>query len=72
MEMEKNIRIGKDAPQARRSHILGIVKKYWDYFCKRGARRPILNYEFSIDTGSAKLVCCRKPRYGPYESNIIL
>ena len=53
-------------------HILGIVKKYWDYFCKRGAHRTILNYEFSIDTGSAKPICSRKPRYGPYKSKTIL
>ena len=62
----------KKASQAHRLHIHGIVKKYWDCFCKRGARRPILVYDFLIDTGSAKLVCCRKPRYGPYESKTIL
>ena len=48
------------------------MKKYLDCFYKRGTRRPILNYEFSIDMGSAKLVCCIKPRYGLYESKIII
>ena len=49
-----------------------MVKKYWDSFCKKGARRHILNYEFSIDTGTAKPVCCKKSRYGPHESKIIM
>ena len=49
-----------------------IVKKYWNCFCKKGARRPILNYEFSIDNGTAKPVCCKQPLYGPYESKHIM
>jgi len=39
---------------------------------KEGARQPTIDYEFSIDTGTEKPVFCRKPRYGPYESNIIM
>ena len=71
-ELDNNIRIGECVAHNHIATINGIVKKYWDCFCKRGARRPILNYEFGIDTGTAKPVCCRKPRYGPYESKIIL
>ena len=71
-EFLKHIRIGDCASRERKSTITGIVKKYWDCFCKRGARRPILNYEFAIDTCSSKPVCCRKPRYGPYKSKIIM
>ena len=57
-ELETNIRIGKDAINDHKSVIIGIVKKYWDFF-KKGARRPILNYESSIDTGITKPVCCK-------------
>ena len=49
-----------------------IVKNILGLFLKKGTRRPILNYEYSIDTGTAKSVCCKKPRYGSYESNIIM
>ena len=71
-EFDANIRIVKDATHAHQNTITGIVKKYWDCFCKIGARRPILEYEFAIDTGTAKPVCCRKPRYRPYESKIMM
>ena len=53
-EFREYIRIGKYASHINKTTITGIVNKYWDCFCKRGARRPILNYEFSIDTGTAK------------------
>ena len=53
-------------------HVISLVKKYWDCFCKDGAKRTILGYELSIETGNAKPVFCRKPQYGPYESNIIM
>jgi hypothetical protein len=34
--------------------------------------KPILHFEFAIDTGGSPPVCCRKPRYGPHESMIIM
>ena len=55
-----------------RERVNSIVNKYWDSFCKEGAKRTILGYEFPIDTGNTKSVCCRKPQYGPYESKIIM
>lgn len=32
----------------------------------------ILGYEFGVDTGGSKPVCCRIPSYGPYKSNSIM
>ena len=52
--------------------ITDIIIEYWDSFAKEGTKRPILGYEFGIDTGGDKPVCCRKTLYGPYESKIIL
>ena len=31
----------------------------------------ILGYEFNIDSGNATPVCCKKPHYGPHETNVI-
>ena len=59
VEMDKHIKIGKCVSHEHKSIIHGIVKKYWDCFCNRGARRPIISYEFSINTDTAKPVCCR-------------
>ena len=52
--------------------VRNIIIKFWDSFCEEGARRTILGYEFAVDTGDAKPVCCKKPNYGPYESEIIM
>ena len=41
------------------------------YFTKEGVVRTLLGDEFRIDTGEVKLVYCRKPSYGPYESIVI-
>ena len=72
-ELTKDIRIGATVPEDSTRHQLkDLVIKYWDCFCKEGARRTIIGYEFAIDTGDSKPVCCRKPYYGPYESEIIM
>ena len=49
-----------------------LVTVYWNYFAKGGIKRPILGFEFAIDTGNHTPVCCKKPRYGPHESVVIL
>lgn len=48
-----------------------ILESYWDSFAKEGIKQVILGFEYSIDTGTAPPVCCRKPHYGPHESVII-
>ena len=69
-EMNKGLRIGKSVDATTKDALIGLVTTNWDCFCKEGACRPIIGYEFAIDTGSSKLVCCKKPNYGPYESEI--
>jgi len=32
----------------------------------------IIGYQFALDTGNSKPVCCRKPAYGPYKAEIIM
>jgi len=49
-----------------------LVTMYWDCFAEMGIKRPILGFEFSIDTGKRMPVCCKKSRYGSHESRIIL
>lgn len=49
-----------------------LIRSYWDCFDKEGIKRHILGFEFSIDTGRHTPVCCKKPRYGPHESKIIM
>jgi len=47
-------------------------ESYWDRFYSPGIMKPILHFEFAIDTGGLPPVCRRKPRYGPHESKIIM
>ena len=71
-ELENNLKIGKNIDDPTRDDNIQIIQKYWDFFCKEGARRNILGYEFGIDTGDSQSVCCKKPAYGPYKSKIIM
>ena len=71
-ELMKDIEVGYNVPAVINTQILNIVKKYWDCFAKRGAKRTVIGYEFGIDTGNARPICCKKPSYGPYEAKIIM
>ena len=55
-----------------KSEIKELIVKYWDCFCQKGACRPILDYEFTIDTGASKPVFYKKPTYSPHERPILL
>ena len=70
-ELHSNLKIGADAPTDIHTTIISIIKDNWDAFFATGARRPILGFEFCLDTGAAKPVCCRQPNYGHHESKII-
>jgi len=71
-ELQSHIKIGKTVTAHTSDTITNLVIKYWDCFCEEGARRTIFDYEFAIDTGNAKPVCCRKQPYGPHEAVIIM
>jgi hypothetical protein len=71
-EFEKNFVIGADADPVVKASIIAIIERNWDCFYKAGVKKPILHFEFAIDTGGSPPVCCKKPRYGPHESKIIM
>ena len=48
-----------------------MIEEFWDVFCKEGIRKKIRGFVFHVDTGAAKPVCCKVPRYDKYESEII-
>ena len=49
-----------------------LIKKFLDIFAKESCKRPIIGYEFGIDTGTVKPVCCRKTTYSFCESKIVM
>ena len=71
-ELMKGLKIGANVNDATKTEIINIIKEFWDCFAKKGAKRTILGYEFSIDTGAATPVSARNRQYGPHESIIMM
>ena len=70
VELFKDLKVDEAVDVITKNTIIDTVQNYWNCFIKKGAKRTILGYEFGINTSGAKLVCCRKPSYGLYESKI--
>ena len=66
-ELMDNLHIGDTVEQKYKDDIIHIIKDCWDCFCARGVCRAILDYEFAINTGASKPVCCHWPAYYPDE-----
>ena len=63
--------IGDDVDVAIRHKSINIIQDNWDSFCDRGFSRPMLDFEFCIDTSNSPPVCSRQPVYGFHESKIM-
>jgi hypothetical protein len=61
----------RDCPAQHRPIIEALIKEYWDVYCATGMENPIQGFEFTIDTGTSKPICCKVPRYGPHESRVM-
>ena len=70
-ELNKYLRINASMDPSINHAIITIIKDNWDSFCEEGASRPLFDFEFSIDTGDSKHVCCRQPSYGIHERKIM-
>ena len=71
MECFKQMIQWRDCPLEHRPVIEAIIFAYWDVFDPSGALRTIRGYMFSIDTGAHKPTCCKPPRYGPHELEVM-
>ena len=58
-------------PEKIRVKLTCIIQSNWDAFVAEGVIRPVIGYEFCIDTGTAPPVACRRQRYGIHEAKII-
>ena len=50
-ELNDDLSFNDAIDKESKAEIVNIIKQYWDCFAKEGAVRPILGYEFGIDTG---------------------
>lgn len=71
-ELHKGLRVSDKVPAEIKEQVRNIVVKFWNSFYEEGVRHTILGYEFAINKGDAKPVCCKRPNYGPYEAEIIM
>ena len=71
-EWIENLHIVKIINQRYKEELTSIIQRYRDCFCTTGACCTILDYEFSIDTGASKPVCCCRPTYETHEKPIII
>jgi hypothetical protein len=68
---ESNIRWGL-CPLEFQDQITDIIQRYWDSFTEEGLKKHIRGFSCRIDTGSVAPVCCKPPRYGPHEIQVII
>ncbi len=66
-EFERNINWA-DCPDEHREQLERIIKENWDAFAEVGMKTPVRGFKFNIDTGESPPICCKVPRYGPFES----
>jgi hypothetical protein len=70
-EFESNIRWGL-CPVEFQDQITDIIQRHWDCFAEEGLKKHIRGFSCRIDTGSVAPVCCKPPRYGPHEIQVII
>ena len=70
-QLTKDLHIDDGIDPTIRQSVIQIIYDNWDSFCKHGAARPMFDFEFCLDTGDSKPVCCRQPAYGVHERKIM-
>ena len=69
-ELENNLKI-QGRPSELQYKVKEVVTEYWDVFCEDGFCRPIRGFSFQIDTGRHSPICCKPPRYGPHDFEVM-
>ena len=70
-QLKKHLHLSSSIDTEVQDTILQVIKDNWDAFDEHGVNQPVIGYEFCIDTGASSPVCCRVPKYGIHESNVM-
>ena len=70
-EYDSVITISPTLPGKIRTKLQSIIQSNWDAFIAEGVIRPVIGYEFCIDTGTSPPIACRRQKYGINEAKII-
>ncbi len=69
-EFDKNIKWG-NCPVEEKDRITSLIKQHWDCFVEEGLKKHIRGFSCRVDTGTIEPVCCKPPRYGPHETEVM-
>ena len=69
--LEGFLNVPPDLAPDLKAELLRIIQDNWDAFAPEGARRPMLGFQFCIETGASPPVACRQSHYGIHESPIL-
>ena len=61
-ELEKNLVLDQCPPELHAA-VRDLCIEFWDCFTQDGLSLPIRGFEFVVDTGAAKPIACKIPRY---------
>ena len=60
-QLDKNLHLSTTIDPTVRDTILRVIRDHWDAFDEQGFDRPVIDYEFCVDTSGSPPVCCRLP-----------
>ena len=70
-QLKRDLQLSDNTTTIIQDAILRIIRDNWDAFDEQGVNRPVIGYEFCIDTSGSPPVCCRLPKYGIHESKVM-
>ena len=70
-QLDKYLHLSTNIDPTVSDTILRVIRDHWDAFDEKGVNRPVIGYEFCVDTGGSPPVCCRLPKYGIHESKVM-
>ena len=70
-EITKDLRIDDGIDPTISQSVIKIIHDNLDSFCEQGADGPMIDFDFCLDTGDSKPVCCRQSSHGIHERKIM-
>ena len=69
-DLDNNIKLQGSSSDLQEK-VKEVITEYWDMFCEGVFRRPIQGFLFHIYKGNHPPICCKPPKYGPRESEVM-
>ena len=70
-QLDKDLHLSTNIDPTVSVTILRVIRDHWDAFDEKGVNRPVIGYEFCVDTCGSPPVCCRLPKYIIHEYKVV-